>query len=130
MIRRPPRSTLFPYTTLFRSRAELAVGGLGGRGRGGGQPVDDAVQRLVVALHQLREAAVARILGRQRGARQPAAVRVAVEVLAGSARRVAVRGIESGMAALGQQRCRRDARERGGEQTGSRSQRKASMGVL
>src|SRR3712207_8335853 len=27
MIRRPPRSTLFPYTTLFRSRAEQAVGG-------------------------------------------------------------------------------------------------------
>src|SRR5256885_13805212 len=25
MIRRPPRSTLFPYTTLFRSRPELAV---------------------------------------------------------------------------------------------------------
>src|SRR2546427_11537507 len=24
MIRRPPRSTLFPYTTLFRSRAALA----------------------------------------------------------------------------------------------------------
>src|SRR5256885_7460976 len=24
MIRRPPRSTLFPYTTLFRSRVELA----------------------------------------------------------------------------------------------------------
>src|SRR2546422_9838178 len=24
MIRRPPRSTLFPYTTLFRSRATLA----------------------------------------------------------------------------------------------------------
>src|SRR5256885_11828512 len=24
MIRRPPRSTLFPYTTLFRSRAPLA----------------------------------------------------------------------------------------------------------
>src|SRR3712207_8340773 len=23
MIRRPPRSTLFPYTTLFRSRAEV-----------------------------------------------------------------------------------------------------------
>src|SRR3712207_8000331 len=23
MIRRPPRSTLFPYTTLFRSRAEI-----------------------------------------------------------------------------------------------------------
>src|SRR2546428_2307727 len=26
MIRRPPRSTLFPYTTLFRSRAKSAVG--------------------------------------------------------------------------------------------------------
>src|SRR5688572_31557632 len=24
MIRRPPRSTLFPYTTLFRSRCDLA----------------------------------------------------------------------------------------------------------
>src|SRR2546422_11516203 len=29
MIRRPPRSTLFPYTTLFRSLASLAVGGEG-----------------------------------------------------------------------------------------------------
>src|SRR3712207_7861152 len=29
MIRRPPRSTLFPYTTLFRSKgAAIAVGGL------------------------------------------------------------------------------------------------------
>src|SRR3712207_7429882 len=26
MIRRPPRSTLFPYTTLFRSRADLLLG--------------------------------------------------------------------------------------------------------
>src|SRR2546426_9392646 len=25
MIRRPPRSTLFPYTTLFRSRQEIPV---------------------------------------------------------------------------------------------------------
>src|SRR2546429_3251606 len=25
MIRRPPRSTLFPYTTLFRSRAQVLV---------------------------------------------------------------------------------------------------------
>src|SRR3712207_7234146 len=30
MIRRPPRSTLFPYTTLFRS---LPLGGWEGRGR-------------------------------------------------------------------------------------------------
>src|SRR3989442_9802564 len=28
MIRRPPRSTLFPYTTLFRSRARGALGAL------------------------------------------------------------------------------------------------------
>src|SRR3712207_8453970 len=27
MIRRPPRSTLFPYTTLFRSAADLRGGG-------------------------------------------------------------------------------------------------------
>src|SRR3712207_6919011 len=32
MIRRPPRSTLFPYTTLFRSRGTARCGG-GGRGR-------------------------------------------------------------------------------------------------
>src|SRR3712207_8856061 len=37
MKRRPPRSTLFPYTTLFRSRCELDHG----RGdRLGGEPVD------------------------------------------------------------------------------------------
>src|SRR3712207_9499513 len=29
MIRRPPRSTLFPYTTLFRSRLLLGDAGLG-----------------------------------------------------------------------------------------------------
>src|SRR5689334_23545982 len=42
MIRRPPRSTLFPYTTLFRSRSRLAARpcgaatGGGGHGRDGG----------------------------------------------------------------------------------------------
>src|SRR5256885_10077979 len=36
MIRRPPRSTLFPYTTLFRSEVR---GGLGGEDRGLGPPV-------------------------------------------------------------------------------------------
>src|SRR3712207_7639769 len=34
MIRRPPRSTLFPYTTLFRSRSPGATGGLAGDGKG------------------------------------------------------------------------------------------------
>src|SRR5256885_11155193 len=33
MIRRPPRSTLFPYTTLFRSLEQQAVDGLGSPGR-------------------------------------------------------------------------------------------------
>src|SRR3989442_9640670 len=36
MIRRPPRSTLFPYTTLFRSEGTLEVSPRPGeRGRGG-----------------------------------------------------------------------------------------------
>src|SRR3712207_8915263 len=33
MIRRPPRSTLFPYTTLFRSRGAAALHGRRGRRR-------------------------------------------------------------------------------------------------
>src|SRR5256885_7387186 len=35
MIRRPPRSTLFPYTTLFRSAATGAPKRAGARGRRG-----------------------------------------------------------------------------------------------
>src|SRR2546422_7124889 len=31
MIRRPPRSTLFPYTTLFRSRRDAVLGEVGGK---------------------------------------------------------------------------------------------------
>src|SRR5256885_4240992 len=37
MIRRPPRSTLFPYTTLFRSHA-AGAGGSARRNRGAGAP--------------------------------------------------------------------------------------------
>src|SRR3712207_7979964 len=33
MIRRPPRSTLFPYTTLFRSGADEALDAVGGAGQ-------------------------------------------------------------------------------------------------
>src|SRR2546422_2505065 len=33
MIRRPPRSTLFPYTTLFRSRGDDVAPGAAPRGR-------------------------------------------------------------------------------------------------
>src|SRR2546425_7732212 len=42
MIRRPPRSTLFPYTTLFRSEAESGLElALPGRVRRAGVPVRD-----------------------------------------------------------------------------------------
>src|SRR5260370_10914598 len=34
MIRRPPRSTLFPYTTLFRSSCAFKPAGIATRGRG------------------------------------------------------------------------------------------------
>src|SRR3712207_7358212 len=57
MIRRPPRSTLFPYTTLFRSRS-VAAGdplprhdaGRDRRGRGPAEPVDHAARPARVAL--------------------------------------------------------------------------------
>src|SRR3712207_8540338 len=50
MIRRPPRSTLFPYTTLFRSRADAVQPALPWRGRGRAAPAahprpDDGVDR-------------------------------------------------------------------------------------
>src|SRR2546427_6077127 len=45
MIRRPPRSTLFPYTTLFRSlRVRPARGEAGGCGDGSSHEGPDAVQ--------------------------------------------------------------------------------------
>src|SRR2546422_4601644 len=61
MIRRPPRSTLFPYTTLFRSRDELletdvAFHGDDGARAGARQPVhglrDLLGHRLALALRE------------------------------------------------------------------------------
>src|SRR3712207_7463272 len=55
MIRRPPRSTLFPYTTLFRSRGRLRptprgdpaeIVGLLTGGLGGAQPPDGPRRRV------------------------------------------------------------------------------------
>src|SRR5690242_21155277 len=51
MIRRPPRSTLFPYTTLFRSR----------RGRGRGHDLEDPPDALALRRRRGRH---------QRGARE------------------------------------------------------------
>src|SRR3712207_8914470 len=41
MIRRPPRSTLFPYTTLFRSAAAARLA-RGGRGTRAAMPTDES----------------------------------------------------------------------------------------
>src|SRR3712207_8645367 len=49
MIRRPPRSTLFPYTTLFRSAAEAAGAGAGPHPRA---VLADAVDRHQPLPHQ------------------------------------------------------------------------------
>src|SRR3712207_8022022 len=66
MIRRPPRSTLFPYTTLFRSE-RLAVGDPG-HGAGGGQRGRAGGER-GVHLPRLDEL-VRELLGPQLGARE------------------------------------------------------------
>src|SRR2546425_6033838 len=47
MIRRPPRSTLFPYTTLFRSEERFAVTGPGARDR------DEQGRPPAVRVHQV-----------------------------------------------------------------------------
>src|SRR3712207_7996929 len=56
MIRRPPRSTLFPYTTLFRSQ-ERRPRALALHSGGRGQPhaaCDQPVQRDALPPHQVR----------------------------------------------------------------------------
>src|SRR5438132_6365777 len=57
MTRRPPRSTLFPYTTLFRSEPERGAGA-------GGRPVEVRLQeRQVDRTDPLRQRAPANDLG-------------------------------------------------------------------
>src|SRR3712207_8714847 len=45
MRRRPPRSTLFPYTTLFRAGADVPEAEQGGGGRGRTAPGEQPAQR-------------------------------------------------------------------------------------
>src|SRR3712207_9063581 len=49
MIRRPPRSTLFPYTTLFRSPHREPASGAGGPSSGDGGPCRGLGARPAVA---------------------------------------------------------------------------------
>src|SRR3712207_8851851 len=81
MIRRPPRSTLFPYTTLFRSRGSqpeverglqrqagaVGVGAVGGAGGVAGAVVDDALEQ---AEGGLEAAAVGELRGAAGGDRK------------------------------------------------------------
>src|SRR3712207_9435451 len=60
MIRRPPRSTLFPYTTLFRSRLVRPFDAALGLRRVG---ADDVDVQLVHRATELRDAIAARHLG-------------------------------------------------------------------
>src|SRR3712207_7589691 len=60
MIRRPPRSTLFPYTTLFRSDGDLlhaAVPGVAAAGVGRGAGVGVAVDPQLRVVAPVRPAA-------------------------------------------------------------------------
>src|SRR3989442_9828885 len=63
MIRRPPRSTLFPYTTLFRSRRLRARPRLAGLARPGG--AGGHVARLVLGLLRLRHQVAQVLLDRK-----------------------------------------------------------------
>src|SRR3712207_7529802 len=69
MIRRPPRSTLFPYTTLFRSagRGRADRGGAGSAGRAGALP---GVRRRGPRHRQAQEQA--RRVSSDRGVSEPA----------------------------------------------------------
>src|SRR3712207_8982538 len=53
MIRRPPRSTLFPYTTLFRSDVILAAAKLAGETAAQAMPFNDEVEYIQSKLTNL-----------------------------------------------------------------------------
>src|SRR2546430_10895187 len=55
MIRRPPRSTLFPYTTLFRSRGITVGGTTAAEVRISGNSVRDVVQGIHVGVSAQRK---------------------------------------------------------------------------
>src|SRR5438445_3841487 len=54
MIRRPPRSTLFPYTTLFRSSSNTAANNSSGGPTNGSNPSRNSGVREAIAAKPLR----------------------------------------------------------------------------
>src|SRR5258705_13880744 len=81
MIRRPPRSTLFPYTTLFRSEAGAALG-----------VADRVAARAVGAAHRN---VIARARGAQRARRL---LGLPTGALAGAGKRSLARTVAAGAA--------------------------------
>src|SRR5882762_1628243 len=78
MIRRPPRSTLFPYTTLFRSGTDSVLGGkstLGCRWHPA-RSLDTPARRRNAAAHDLRPRVLGTALGED-AARAPGEGRAA-----------------------------------------------------
>src|SRR5256885_7101215 len=65
MIRRPPRSTLFPYTTLFRSDRDRRGAGVDQATGGGGDPGRDRHGARLAAA-QPRDGPALRVLPRRR----------------------------------------------------------------
>src|SRR5256885_7665932 len=53
MIRRPPRSTLFPYTTLFRSGHVVPLGALRAAGDAGNRRLDPGVAEVEACVRQV-----------------------------------------------------------------------------
>src|SRR5260370_28609137 len=64
MIRRPPRSTLFPYTTLFRSLfSQAAIGGQNLWLQGGARPAEQAAMTSNGSLNKTAAAALPPVAG-------------------------------------------------------------------
>src|SRR3712207_6853328 len=72
MIRRPPRSTLFPYTTLFRSRVQVGLGQVRHH-----RVLDGLLELLALPGDVL----AARAVGLGHGLQQPGEARPAVAVI-------------------------------------------------
>src|SRR5580765_7100539 len=63
MIRRPPRSTLFPYTTLFRSLARRALNGHASVEIGRRAQTAEGIEHVIIAVDKLqKKGALAAIL--------------------------------------------------------------------